>query len=138
MNLLSRSGHLFSIQIFLSLLYYGEGCNFGPGNLGIANFGTGNIGFLNFGVGNAGIGNKGFLNAGALNTGFSQLGVRNIGALSIAPLPNSISVFNVPFAPNLTPPIPVIGSGRRRRRRSTMKYPDGKFPWLSSSSSART
>ncbi|CAL8109397.1 unnamed protein product [Orchesella dallaii] len=102
-------------------------CNFGPGNLGFLNFGTGNVGIGNFGFGNGGIGNKGFLNAGLLNTGFAQLGLRNIGALNVAPIPNTISVFNIPMAVNLTPPIPV---GRRRRRRSTMQYPEGKFPWI--------
>lgn len=70
----------------------------------------------------------GFLNAGALNTGFAQLGIRTIGAANLAPIPNTISVLNIPVAPNLTPPLPV---GRRRKRRSTMKYPEGKFPWKS-------
>ncbi len=73
----------------------------------------------------------GLLNFGIRNTGFSQFGLRNIGALNFIPVPNSISVFNVPVAPNLTPPGPVWG--RRRRRRSTMNYSEGKFPWLSSS-----
>ncbi|ODM98725.1 putative PPE family protein PPE13 [Orchesella cincta] len=119
--------NLISAQVFVSLMSYAECCNFGPGNLGFLNFGTGNVGIGNFGFGNGGIGNKGFLNGGFLNTGFAQLGLRNIGALNLATIPNTISVFNVPLAPNLTPPIPL---GRRRRRRSTMQYPEGKFPWI--------
>jgi len=127
MKLSNRIANFISAQVLVSLLSYVECCNFGPGNLGFLNFGTGNVGIGNFGFGNGGIGNKGFLNGGFLNTGFAQLGVRNIGALNVAPIPNTISVFNIPMAPNLTPPIPL---GRRRRRRSTMQYPEGKFPWM--------
>lgn len=107
---------MYNIPLNLQAITATSGCNFGVGNFGIGNFGVGNVG----------IGNKGFLNAGLLNIGFAQTGLRNIGALNFLPIPNTISVFNVPVSPNLTPL-----AGRRRRRRSTLHYessPHKQFP----------